>query len=155
MRTVSYSITLFIVFFLFSACEEEEVIYLDNELIAYFERFAVEASHFNIQFDNQEDRVEGYLSDLEERVISGKCERNSVYPDRVYIDIDFWRKANDLEREFVVFHELGHCFLNRGHLDDADANGACKSMMHSGEGDCRNSYSLSSRVAYLEELFTF
>lgn len=144
---------LFLVFL--PGCQEEEIIHLDPELTNYFDRFALEASNFNITFDYQTDRIEGYLTQIEERAVNGKCERNSVYPDRVFIDLDFWRKASDLEREFVVFHELGHCFLNRGHLDDADPRGVCISMMHSGAGSCRNNYGAASRTAYLQELFTY
>lgn len=156
MQVVRYPIYLLVVLLLFSACEAEEVIHLDTELEVYFDRFAMEASNFDLHFDYQEDRIEGYLSNLEAgKAISGKCERNSVYPNRVYIDLDFWRKASDLEREFVVFHELGHCFLDRGHLDDADAQGFCVSMMHSGEGSCQNAYRASTRVACLRELFSY
>lgn len=155
MQVGPYFYSLLVLLFLFSACEKEETIHLDGDLEQYFDRFAIEASLHNITFDYQADRVEGYLSELEESGISGKCVRNSVYPNRVYIDLDFWRQASDLEKEFVVFHELGHCFLDRGHLDDANTIGVCVSMMHSGEGDCRNMYSRTTRAAYLAELFTY
>lgn len=138
-----------------SSCQKEETIYLEAELEPYFERFALEATAYDLSFDYQKDRVEGYLTDITESNVSGKCEQNSVYPNRVYIDLDFWRKASDLDREYVVFHELGHCFLDRGHMDDANAAGVCISMMQSGEGNCRNAYSFITRDAYLEELFTY
>lgn len=134
MQARLYFLSLFVSLFLFPACEKEETIYLDGELEKYFDRFVIEAAKYNIDFDYREARVEGYLTALEERGISGKCVRNSVYPDRVFINLDFWRAASDLEKEFVVFHELGHCFLDRGHLDDANAIGVCVSMTHSGEG---------------------
>ncbi len=28
-----------------------------------------------------------------------------------------WRKASPIEREMIIFHELGHCFLLKGHND--------------------------------------
>ena len=155
MQARPYLLSFIFFLFLFMACEEEETIYLDGELEGYFDRFAMEASNYNITFDYQKDRIEGYLSELEEQGVNGKCVRNTVYPNRVYIDLDYWRNASDLEKEFVVFHELGHCFLDRGHLDDANTMGGCVSMMHSGEGACRNRYSTATRSAYLEELFTY
>ena len=136
------------------ACEPTETIFLDTELDPYFERFALEARNFGLDFDYQAARVEGYLTTFAERQVRGKCEHNSVYPDRVYINLDYWRQAGDLEREYLVFHELGHCFLDRSHLDDADQQGRCISMMQSGAGDCQNNYRLATRSAYLAELFS-
>lgn len=155
MTPVKYFLFVLGVLVVLSSCEEEETIHLDTELELYFERFASEAANYDIDFDYQTDRVEGYLTQVEEQNVSGKCERNSVYPNRVYIDIDFWRRANDLNREYVVFHELGHCFLDRGHLDDSNAAGVCLSMMQSGEGNCKDTYSQLTRSVYLEELFTY
>jgi len=69
------------------------------------------------------------------------------------IDATYWANATALEREFVIFHELGHCFLDRTHIDTKDVQGDCESMMHSGISGCQFRYTLASRVAYLDELF--
>lgn len=138
----------------FVSCEEEEEIFVDTELLSYFERFELEAAARGITFNFEQDRIEGFLEDIEETDVTGKCQFNSVYPDRVTVDAEFWRRATDLEKEFVVFHELGHCFLERAHTEEATNGGVCLSMMHSGLGACRNAYSALTRSNYLDELFS-
>ena len=137
----------------FWTCQPEEEIFLSPELAPYFETFAFEAAERNIQFDYVAERIEGILTNIEETDVSGKCEQNSVDPNRVYIDQQFWRNASELEREFIVFHELGHCFLDREHLETTNSDGTCKSIMHSGLSGCRNLYGISTRKEYLDELF--
>lgn len=140
--------------FLISACEKQEEIFVSPDLQEYFDRFAIEAGQRGITFDYEASRIEGYINDVVERGVSGKCVFNSELPDQVYIDLAFWNAASDLEKEFVVFHELGHCFLQREHLDSTKPDGSCLSMMHSGLGGCDNAYSRSNRTAYLDELFS-
>ena len=135
------------------ACEEEEQIFVSQELIPYFESFSTEAAERGKQFDWEAARIEGYINDIPERDVAGKCEFNSIDPDKIFIDFNFWRNANHLEKEFVVFHELGHCFLEREHLDSKNENGTCASMMQSGLTDCRNNYNNATRTEYLNELF--
>jgi len=58
-----------------------------------------------------------------------------------------------LIKELIVFHELGHCFLQRGHREDALPNGACVSIMRSGIEDCLDNYTSETRSFYIDELF--
>jgi len=48
---------------------------------------------------------------------------------------------------------LGHCVLNREHLDDADNQGNCVSIMTSGTGSCHINYTIATRKNLLDELF--
>ncbi len=43
----------------------------------------------------------------------------SVNSGRLYIVVEpnFWNEATIYDREAVVYHELGHCFLDRDHCD--------------------------------------
>lgn len=36
---------------------------------------------------------------------------------RIVLNTYYWQWLNDLDREQLVFHELGHCVLNRDHND--------------------------------------
>jgi len=139
---------------LMMSCEEPETIFVSPELEPYFERFAIEAGSRGFVFDYEADRIEGFINDIAERDVSGKCTFNSEEPDRITVDLTFWRQANDLEKEFLVFHELGHCFLNREHLDQSNNDGSCLSIMHSGLSGCRNTYQSNTRETYLNELFS-
>jgi hypothetical protein len=70
------------------------------------------------------------------------------------IDKLFWETANMTEKEYVIFHELGHCALNRRHLDATNKDGTCTSMMQSGNGSCKMVYNAQNRSKYLDELFS-
>lgn len=44
----------------------------------------------------------------------GNC---TVYADKnvIRIDIEYWANANDWNKRVLVWHEMGHCVLGRGH----------------------------------------
>lgn len=43
----------------------------------------------------------------------GYCEYS--IPRRIVLGRDQWQHLNDTERETLIFHELGHCYLYQGH----------------------------------------
>ena len=137
---------------LLPACEQEKDIqYLvQSELQPYFDRFYMEGSARGKQLDME--TLNGLLSDLPGVNVLGRCEQSSE-TRTVTIDDAFWRKADTYQREYVVFHELGHCVLNRRHLEDQNADGTCASMMQSGNSTCRMIYNAQTRAKYLDELF--
>jgi hypothetical protein len=68
--------------------------------------------------------------------ICGKCtpsNKNSEPQKTVEINSTnspFWKTISDNDKEALVFHELGHCLLNRiTHKNDTFANGSPKSIM--------------------------
>lgn len=146
-------------FVVLPACSPDEQaapeLFIDSGMAPYFESFKAEAAERGITVDYVEASIEGYLQDIAGTDILGQCFHDEEGPSRVVIDRTFWRLASTLEREFVVFHELGHCFLQRDHLDTVNPNGTCVSIMQSGLTNCRNAYSSLTRQAYLDELFGY
>lgn len=145
--------------FLFTSCQKEEDLNVDNlyiapELQPYFDLFEEEAAARGYDYDLDEENLEGYLLRITEDDVVGQCNYNSDRPNRVTIDLGFWRRASSFDREMVVFHELGHCVLGLGHTDDANPDGTCVSIMHSGLGDCELDYNDVNRTTYLDELFS-
>jgi len=132
--------------------DEEPTLFTSPELQVYFDRFRDEAALRGIVVDFDSAFVAGMITNLEGN-ISGQCQFNTVEPDRVLIDKAYWSNATDFEKEFIVFHELGHCYLNRQHLDLKNDRGICMSIMHSGETGCNNAYGPLTRTQYLNELF--
>lgn len=71
----------------------------------------------------------------------------------IIIDKEFWDRAKQPSREELVFHELGHCILNREHRDDAMA------YSEKFPASIMNSYTISPdtytrfRDHYIVELF--
>ncbi|MCB0632332.1 MAG: hypothetical protein R2824_19250 [Saprospiraceae bacterium] len=143
---------------LLAGCQKEEGVTVDNytiqeELVPYFDRFQEEGAARGVTVDFVAAQLSAVLDDIAEPNVSGQCYYNGGDPNRLVIDRAFWSQASDIKREFVIFHELGHCYLGRSHLDTANPDGTCVSMMHSGLSGCRNAYNSWTRSAYLDELF--
>lgn len=149
-----------------SACtEDEEVVEeilpeapvgypgVDESLWPYFERFEEEGERRGVAVDLRAARISGRLHEIAKDRVLGQCNYQRNNHNRVTVDESFWNNASDQGREFVVFHELGHCFLLRNHLETIATNGACTSIMRSGTGQCRDNYNRFTRETYLAELF--
>jgi len=145
----------------FLSCQEPEEVEpqlvkfpgVDPQLKTYFQRFEEEAAARGLQIDLSQAGITGQILEIEEERVLGRCSFPRAQPNRVTVDQSFWNRGSDLFREFVVFHELGHCFLFRSHLEDRLSNGACASIMRSGNGSCLDNYSRRTRNFYIDELF--
>jgi hypothetical protein len=74
------------------------------------------------------------------------------YPHEMIINQQWWTYADHVEREMVVFHELGHCALYRDHLNDEKIGGDPVSLMN-WTIFSESTYN-ENREYYLRELFT-
>ncbi len=128
---------------------------VDPELRPYFQRFEDEAAARGISINLTEAGITGIIEEIEEDHIAGQCSFPRNRPNEVTIDASFWSFGSDLFKEFIVFHELGHCYLFRPHVEDILSNGACASLMRSGNGDCIDNYHSGTRSFYIDELFDF
>ena len=139
----------------FWSCNKDEnlTLHVDPSLQEYFDRFVVEGASRNVIVDYETSRISGYLKIILQNGVIGQCAHSETKPNTVIIDQRYWSTATDLEKEFVVFHELGHCVLNREHLDEADSDGNCVSIMTSGVGGCHINYTEATRSEMLDELF--
>ena len=127
---------------------------VDAALKPYFQRFENEASKRGLEVDLTEAGITGSIVEITDNHVAGRCSYGRGFnPNRVTIDEGFWNRASDLFKEFIVFHELGHCYLLRGHLETAFSNGACVSVMRSGTQDCLDNYNFRTRDFYVDELF--
>lgn len=89
----------------------------------------------------------------------GQCILNPKYPtlgQRIEINPEFWANVGVAAREYVLFHEFGHCLLLRDHdneeIETDDGYFIQKSIMSTyftTSEDYTNNYS-----SYLHELFT-
>lgn len=136
-------------------CTEEEITiesYVDASIADYFSRFESEAALRNQALDLSELGIGAYIESLDNDII-GQCATLSNGGKEVRVSAKFWDKASDTEKEFLIFHELGHCALLRSHDDTADVHGRCMSIMNSGLGKCQSIYNAASRATLLDELF--
>ncbi len=85
--------------------------------------------------------------------VAASCET----PGRIItINPEIWASRGELEKEWIVFHELGHCILGRKHKNEESTTSECYSYMKGAENDfdCSiNYFSEYWRDYYLDELF--
>lgn len=126
---------------------------VNPELWPYFTRFEDEGLARGLDIDLTAANVTGVIEELDEEHVAGQCTYNSHDPNHLIIDATFWENAPDMAKEFVVFHELGHCNLGRLHREGMNSNGTCVSIMRSGLENCKDNYHTETRPVYLDELF--
>ena len=123
------------------------------QLWSHLATFEKEAAKRNRAFDLNKIDIKGTIEEIEQNNVAGICHYQSHNPNQITIDASFWQRADHLTREFVVFHELGHCVLGRLHKEDMYPDGRCKSIMQSGTRSCVLKYNGTYRSTYLDELF--
>ncbi len=138
-----------------SSCQKDDTFnyVVDAPLQDYFDRFASAAAARGVLIDYESLRISGSLRIIAAAQVIGQCIHSDKEPNTVVIDRLYWTHATDLEKEFLVFHELGHCALHRGHTDHSNGQGDCISIMTSGTGICKVNYTASNRESLLDELF--
>lgn len=75
---------------------------------------------------------------------------------QIGIDETYWNAADDINKELTIFHELGHCILNREHKNDTLKNGHWASILR-GSPEVPASRPLHYNIYrdyYLDELFS-
>jgi hypothetical protein len=159
---------LFLLFLTIACSDESEPIYsVQDEFVPYVMQFIQEGTNrgYSVTIDN----LIMEFGETDEEEYCGQC----IYaPDdptvqrRIVINSNSacWAMESEQSKEVLIFHELGHCVLNRiNHKEDKLPNGAYASMMNRGElnlyepcvydigdGDCDKSY---RRTYYVDELF--
>jgi len=86
----------------------------DPEILPFYDSFISYANFYNYPLPGT--KIYLALDDLEasDSHIKGKCIETSE-GNAVVIDRSYWNTLSDTSKEILVFHELGHCLLNRTH----------------------------------------
>jgi len=124
------------------------------EMRSYFVEFEKEANRRGLNFEAELNLLNTSFADIPQSGVAGQCRWHSSQPNLVTIDTPFWNNANESLREWVMFHELGHCILDRDHSEAENQNGICLSIMASGTGSCQSEYNANNKEFYLDELFS-
>ena len=139
---------------MWSCSKDAEPKIIEAELQVHFDAFVTEAASHNIEIDLSTIDLGGYVKNIETDGTMGQCISYTDGSKNVVVDEQIWDRLDALEREYVVFHELGHCILQRSHNDEQDTNGVCESIMQSGDRLCQSNYTITNRSILLNELFT-
>ena len=151
---LNYLIWPFVLLLMLGCKEDPELEYgfIDDRLKPYFDEFKKEGELRGLNLNLSPEVIEAFIQNVISQSVAGQCQRNTDRPSQIILDENVWNQSNDSDKEFLIFHELGHCILNRDHLDATNPNGSCISIMHSVVGICRNEYD-TRRSDYLDELF--
>jgi len=150
---MKYALYISLILVLLSTCSSDDDQVVTSELQPFFDLFQEEGLKRGVDVDYNVIQITGRVADLLDRNVNGWCSFNEDKPHEIIIDTDYWATADDFDKEFILMHELGHCYLNRLHVDDVDVNGNCLSIMHSSTESCIFPYDEETRDAYLDELF--
>lgn len=123
----------------------------NSEFQSYVDSFKEEAKTRGHNIDA--NSINFYLADIENENVGGLCNQRK---EEIVIDRDNWEIASEIEKELLVYHELGHCILGRAHRNETSENGDCLSIMDGTENNfncSKNIYSSLWRAYYLDELF--
>ena len=152
------------------SCQEDSILNLDSPttatgrqwvdvdplLVPHFINFEEAAFERGFDIDLSITGITANIEEIQESDIAGQCTYgvHRLSPKEILIDETFWNQASELYREYIIFHELGHCHLLRDHNDQCTSLGIWESIMRSGTvRGCRDSYNNRTRAAYLDELF--
>jgi hypothetical protein len=126
----------------------------DETLWPFFQSFERAALDQGQVVDLVAENIKGSIMPIDEANVVGTCTYGGFSPGEIVVDQQFWSRANYYAKEMIVFHELGHCFLFRDHLEGRRPNGSCVSIMRSGLERCRDVYSATTKDYYVQELFS-
>jgi hypothetical protein len=147
-------VIVMLVYIFFSSCNKDvSNVAIQPELKPFFELFRLESEKRGLPFDVNVEKITTEMVNISGDNIIAQCTRYTNQPSVIKVDIAYWNAASQTDKEFYLFHELGHCFLNRSHNNDKDANGNCVSIMHGSKDACNFLYTKLNRDKYLDELF--
>ncbi len=145
---------------IFANCGKDKNKLVDSELEVYVDRFFAEAEKRHI--DISDDNLEVVFRDLADEGVCGLGHFKYLGTDlrKVEINPDFfcWGFHDDLARENLVFHELGHAILRRTHINTILPTGLPAQMMCDGN-QCDvfsyyDKYTLGRRPYYVDKLLS-
>jgi hypothetical protein len=139
-----YPLWLLILAFILNCCHKEKpepVVYqVPSEVEKYVQSFLQEASLRNHPMEITNLIIEFTELDTsirEDALICAACRQVKDHPERqrriiINTEINCWKFLTNQAREALIFHELGHCILQRrGHKDNLLPNGDYASLMNS------------------------
>ncbi len=125
-KTLICCFYLSLIVVVFIGCSEDPPeINVDPVFQVFVDEFIEEAARFGQDIDFSDTGLSIQFRDAVDRGSSGVCLGNH----RIEIETAFWGGLTDFDKQGLIFHELGHCELDRPHRNDKLANGEWASRM--------------------------
>ena len=137
---------------------DDSKINIDPSFQKYVDRFVEAALEREIVIDFSDTGLEVQFDDLPEES-AGECSELGSFSSgshRIRISTDFWQEADELAKEVLIFHELGHCELGRIHDNQIFSTMDWKSIMRGfplPQKDPAVNFTGIRKSYYLDELF--
>jgi len=114
-------------FSLFFGCKKDAMEYnVDPDFEEYVQRFIDEGATRGVDIDFSDT---GLLVEYSDRIVAGAGGYCYLGEHHIVIDKSEWSDLTDTQKEYLLFHELGHCELDRRHKNDQFDNSIWKSLM--------------------------
>ena len=153
IKTKKYSaIITYILIVLILGCQKESV---PTEFQKYVDTFVSEAQKRGVNIDLNKYKIKIQFSSSPN---VSECSRYGT-ERTISISQQNWERLDDLGKELLLFHELGHCQLSLDHTNCQLPDGSSKSMMCGINGHCSEAnycftiYGGMKRDYYLDQLF--
>lgn len=143
----------------FSSCKNSKEYNVDSAFADYLQRFENEGASRGHMFNPQ---ATGLIIEFGNLSNNDAGLTHYETPIRIQIDKTYWdalagTAGEDLMKEDLIFHELGHGLLGRDHINTTLANGDWKSIMCGGTMVNNRAWNINyrgiRRKYYIDELF--
>ena len=111
----SFKLLLFSFILLVSCSGGDGLIDVDPEFQIFVDEFVEEAANRGIEIDFSDTGLSVQFSDFALNDLGGFCRLSS---HMIEINKEDWFALSPSRRSQLLFHELGHCELRRGHTND-------------------------------------
>jgi hypothetical protein len=148
---------IFLFLIILTGCSKHDVVRtINSEFQPYIQRFILEAKARNIVIDDS--NLIAQFTDqitIDGNNFCGQSLKGTIPHIKIIQSDACWNRKSDMNKEILVFHELGHALLNRGHENGTLPDGANKSIMHEAYLDYLYTKYQPDEVRkyYLDELF--
>lgn len=140
---------------LLNACASKENHFeIDPAFQSHYDSFIREANTRG-KLQNVDDLIMKFMDDLGANssgaTILAQCKTSSGGTPTVEVDASKWGGLGNCQKYALIYHELGHCLLNREHKNGLDGSGSPVSFMHDtlvSESDCS-----TKNAEYINEMF--
>lgn len=156
----AYILLLFTCFTFLYCSDSGNEGFIDPAFQSYVDKFIAEAA---LRGDTLDSNLSGLSIIFEENGsttdYAGVCrDRLGLSANEIGIERGFWNESEESAKEWLIFHELGHCVLDRDHDNQKLDNGMWKSLMRGGTFSGIDSriplcYIWERQEYYIDELF--
>lgn len=111
-------LTILLILVLSACCQaHNKQVSIPAEVQPYIDSFQADAGSQNVGLKIDDLVVQFDSLDQPDQVVYGRCVYGYNMTPVVKLDKSHWDNGSSTFRETLVYHELGHCLLNRLHIN--------------------------------------